>query len=114
MPGTQLVWAKSVNTGLALLYSCLKRFWSVMFNYPFRRTCKEVSALVVAREDRHLNRGEQLALRMHMLICKACPSFERQILTMRNAMRQWRNYADDFDTPPQGPAQQPVADKAAK
>jgi hypothetical protein len=66
-----------------------------MLNYPFRRSCKEVAALVVAREDRHLNIVETLALRAHMLICKACPSFENQILTMRDAMRQWRNYSDD-------------------
>jgi hypothetical protein len=59
---------------------------------PLMRTCKEVSAMVVAREDRQLNTSEQLALRLHMAICKACPEFERQILTMRNAMKQWRNY----------------------
>jgi Putative zinc-finger len=66
-----------------------------MLNYPFRRSCKEVAALVVAREDRHLDMAEKLALRTHMFICKACPDFENQILTMRNAMRQWRNYAGD-------------------
>jgi hypothetical protein len=68
-----------------------------MLHYPFRRSCKEVSALIVAREDRHLNVTEKLALRAHMLICNACPVFERQILTMRNAMRQWRNYAGEGD-----------------
>lgn len=59
---------------------------------PLMRTCKEVTAMVVAREDRQLNTSEQLALRLHMAMCKACPEFERQILTMRNAMKQWRNY----------------------
>ena len=38
---------------------------------------------------------KQLALRMHMAICKACPVFERQVLTMRNAMKQWRHYGED-------------------
>jgi hypothetical protein len=66
-----------------------------MLNYPFRRSCKEVAALVVAREDRHLNVSEKIALRTHMLICQACPHFEQQILTMRSALRQWRNYAGD-------------------
>lgn len=59
---------------------------------PFIRTCKEVSALVIAREDRELRWRERLALRLHMTICAACPPFERQVLTMRNAMKQWRNY----------------------
>ena len=59
---------------------------------PFSRTCKEVSALVIAREDRALPWRDCLALRLHMAICAACPTFEGQVLTMRNAMRQWRNY----------------------
>lgn len=62
--------------------------------YPFRRTCKEVSALLIAREDRELPLSDRLALRLHMAMCQACPRFERQLLTMRNAMKQWRNYVD--------------------
>ncbi len=63
--------------------------------YPLRRTCKEVTALVIAREDRALPLAERLALRLHMAMCQACPTFERQVLTMRNAMKQWRGYRDD-------------------
>jgi hypothetical protein len=86
-----------------------------MLNYPFRRSCKEVAALVVAREDRHLDLGEKLALRTHMLICKACPDFENQILTMRNAMRQWRNYAGEGGAATTAPKPTDAsADKASK
>ena len=67
----------------------------LMKKLPLMRSCKEVTALVVAREDRALPLREQLALRMHMAICKACPTFERQVLTMRNAMKQWRHYGGD-------------------
>ncbi|WP_310564422.1 zf-HC2 domain-containing protein [Hydrogenophaga sp.] len=63
--------------------------------YPLRRTCKEVTALVIAREDRALPLLERLALRLHMAMCQACPTFERQVLTMRNAMKQWRAYTED-------------------
>ena len=59
----------------------------------FNRSCKEVVALVVEREDRALLLRESIVLRAHMWICKACPKFERQILSMRNSMRQWRNYS---------------------
>lgn len=62
---------------------------------PLMRSCKEVTALVVAREDRELSLRERLALRVHMAMCKACPTFERQIFTMRQSMKQWRNYAED-------------------
>ena len=65
---------------------------------PLQRTCKEVTALVIAREDRALPWRERLALRLHMAICAACPTFERQVFTMRNAMKQWRNY--EAEPPP--------------
>jgi hypothetical protein len=64
-------------------------------SYPLRRSCKEVSALLIAREDRTLSLQDRLALRLHLAMCKACPTFERQLLTMRNAMRQWRAYTED-------------------
>ncbi len=68
-----------------------------------RRTCREVSALLIAREDRALALADRVALRFHLAACRACPVFERQILTMRNAMHQWRNYRDNDDSPLSGP-----------
>ena len=62
---------------------------------PLMRTCKEASILLIAREDQNLPMRERLALRLHLALCKACPRFERQLLTLRSAMKQWRNYADD-------------------
>jgi hypothetical protein len=54
-----------------------------------RRTCKQAAALLVAREDRSLSLPDALALRLHLLACKACPKFENQIVTLRMAMRHW-------------------------
>ena len=69
---------------------------------PFRRTCKEVTALVIAREDRDLPWAERLALRLHMAACAACPRFEKQVVLMRSAMQQWRNYGAG-EEPPEAP-----------
>jgi hypothetical protein len=60
-----------------------------------RRTCKEVAALLIAREDRELPAVERVALRLHLAACSACPKFERQLLTMRNALTRWRHYSDE-------------------
>lgn len=62
---------------------------------PFHRTCKEATALMVAREDRALSWPDRVGLRLHLAVCRACPGFERQMLTMRNAMRQWRSYTEE-------------------
>jgi hypothetical protein len=60
-----------------------------------RRTCKEAAALMVAREDRALPFFDHAALRLHLMACKACPRFEKQLLTLRNSMRQWRHYSEN-------------------
>ena len=70
---------------------------------PLMRTCREVATILVAREDRALSPPDRLALRIHMVICDACPRFERQMLSMRNGLRQWRNYTledESRNTPP--------------
>ncbi|MDI1236717.1 MAG: zf-HC2 domain-containing protein [Polaromonas sp.] len=66
---------------------------------PLRRTCKQAAALLVAREDRALRLADTVALRLHLLACKACPQFENQLLTMRLAMGRWRNYAGETESP---------------
>ncbi|MRD48198.1 zf-HC2 domain-containing protein [Caenimonas koreensis] len=58
-------------------------------------TCKEVAALLIAQEDRELPAAERVALRLHMTICRTCPKFEAQLLTMRNAFKRWRGYTGE-------------------
>ena len=65
---------------------------------PSLRSCRDISRLLLAREDRSLRWSERMAIRVHFLMCKACPRFERQILTMRGALGQWRAYLDDEET----------------
>jgi len=66
-----------------------------------RRNCKEVAALLLAREDRQLGLKEKLALRLHLAACDACPLFAKQVLTLRSAFTQWRHQADsgEAETP---------------
>lgn len=68
-----------------------------------RRTCKEATALMTAREDRSLSLVDRTALYFHLLACKACPHFEHQMLIMRSAMKQWRNYQEDLPIAPTRP-----------
>ncbi|MES2687505.1 MAG: zf-HC2 domain-containing protein [Pseudomonadota bacterium] len=72
-----------------------------------RRTCKQAAALLVAREDRALSLPDLVALRLHLMACKACPKFENQMLTMRHAMRHWREDAGEADIPPSNIPQRP-------
>jgi hypothetical protein len=60
-----------------------------------KRTCKQVAALLIAREDQLISMSDEAALKLHLLACDTCPKFEAQILTMRAAMNRWRNYTGD-------------------
>lgn len=60
-----------------------------------RMTCKHAAALLVAREDRDIDFGDKVGLRLHLLACKTCPNFEKQLLIMRNSMKQWRHYSNE-------------------
>lgn len=61
----------------------------------FMPTCKEAAALLIANEDQLIGLSDRVKLRLHLMACKTCPNFERQLLIMRNAMQQWRNYVPD-------------------
>ena len=60
-----------------------------------RRSCKEVAALLVAREDRPLPMADRVALRLHLAACEACPRFEHQLATLRVAFGRWRHGSHD-------------------
>jgi hypothetical protein len=62
--------------------------------YPFRRTCKETAALLVAQEDRTLGLADRVGIRLHLGICKGCVNFEGQMLAMRSALKRWRGYQE--------------------
>lgn len=72
-----------------------------------RRNCKEVAALLLAREDRELGLEEKLALRLHLAACDACPLFAKQVLTLRSAFTQWRHQADSAEAKGPPPTDQP-------
>lgn len=65
-----------------------------------RLTCKESSLLTSRRLDGPLLMRERIALRLHLAVCKACPAFDRQMQTLRQAMGQWRSYVERDDGSP--------------
>jgi hypothetical protein len=62
-----------------------------------QRNCREVTALVLAGEDRALGWLERWAVRAHLKVCGACPRFYRQVELMRQALPRWRAYRDGAD-----------------
>jgi len=53
-------------------------------------TCEEATRLMSESLDRKLPIGKRIGLRMHLLMCRLCPRFWRQMLLLRNAANQYR------------------------
>lgn len=54
-------------------------------------TCKEVSMLLSQAQDRPLGLRERLFLQLHLLLCRGCANFRRQLSLMRAAIRRHRD-----------------------
>ena len=60
----------------------------------FYRNCREVTRLVLERENRALTVVERVAVRFHLGICLMCTRFTGQVRLMNRAMAQWKQYAE--------------------
>jgi hypothetical protein len=60
-----------------------------------RLTCRDAARLVLAGEDRALSAGERVRLRLHLLACRMCPRFVRQVHFMRQALGRWQAYTEN-------------------
>jgi hypothetical protein len=56
-----------------------------------RRTCRDVTRLVLESQDRPLRPMESLSLRLHWLACGGCRRFRDQQQLMRVALNRWRS-----------------------
>jgi hypothetical protein len=51
-------------------------------------TCKDVTRLVSESMDRSLPLGKRIGVRLHLLICRFCARYERQLLLIRETARR--------------------------
>lgn len=70
MPGRQVVWPEA-TAAVAML------------------TCEEIAQLVSQSLDRQLSFPERLMVRFHLLYCKACRRYRRQVEFLRLAIRRY-------------------------
>ncbi len=52
-------------------------------------TCREASELLSQGQDRPLSLGEKFALKAHLLLCKGCRNFGKQLDFIRAAMKRY-------------------------
>lgn len=64
----------------------------------FNRNCREVTRLILQREERRLGMVERVAVRLHLGICLMCTRFSGQVRLMSRAMAQWKAPAEANDS----------------
>ena len=62
-----------------------------------RLTCKEASRLISLGQDRTLNLGQRVALRLHLAICDACTNLKAQFEFLRRALSEYSATRRDDD-----------------
>jgi hypothetical protein len=83
----------------------IRKIYKMRRTWP-RRTCRQVTELVLRQQDQPLPWHERVALRLHLQICEACPRFVKQVAFMKEALGRWRHYAEG-DGPGPGPGPGP-------
>lgn len=56
-------------------------------------TCQQTSALLSQGQDRPLTLPEKIRMHAHLLLCRGCRGFSRQLDFMRTALRRYRDRA---------------------
>ncbi|MCP2501923.1 MAG: zf-HC2 domain-containing protein [Deltaproteobacteria bacterium] len=51
-------------------------------------SCKDVTQLISESMDHSLPFGKRVGVRLHLLICRFCARYERQLLLIRETMRR--------------------------
>ena len=51
-------------------------------------SCKDVTKLLSESMDRSLPLGKRVGVRLHLLLCKFCARYERQLLLIRETARR--------------------------
>lgn len=67
-------------------------------------SCREVTHLCSEEHERRLGLGERLALRLHLMMCRGCSNFHKQMDFLHLATRRWREGERPEGGPRDGPA----------
>jgi len=71
-------------------------------------SCKDVTRLISESMDHSLPLGKRIGVRFHLLICRFCERYERQLLLIRETVKQ----LVAGEETPEGPILEPLSEGA--
>jgi hypothetical protein len=57
-------------------------------------TCRQITGILLAAEDRETSPEDKAILAVHMSVCDACVRFQSRVDLFRQATSHWRQYRD--------------------
>jgi hypothetical protein len=66
--------------------------------YRWMFNCKEVTRLVSESLDRELPFPQRMGVRMHLLMCKFCSRYRKQLLILKRATHFYALHGDDIES----------------
>lgn len=63
------------------------------------RSCKEVSRLISKSQEQKLKLMERAELKVHLMMCKHCRNFSKNVSTMRNALKGFASGKNEDSKP---------------
>lgn len=70
--------------------------------------CRDVTQLISRSMDTSLPIGKRIGVRIHLLMCKFCARYERQLLLIRETLRRLVSAEDQ----PEGPDVEKLSEEA--
>jgi hypothetical protein len=66
--------------------------------YQWMLNCKEVARLVSESLDREMPFGERIGIRVHLLMCKFCSRYRKQLLILKRATHFYAHHSEDIES----------------
>lgn len=63
------------------------------------KTCSQISQLLSEAQDRNLSLTEKFGARAHLLICRGCRNYKKQLGFLRGALRAYADVRLDKKNP---------------
>ncbi|UCD46633.1 MAG: zf-HC2 domain-containing protein [Deltaproteobacteria bacterium] len=71
-------------------------------------SCRDVTQLISRSMDTSLPLGKRIGVRIHLLMCKFCERYEKQLLLIRETLRM----VVDAEEPPEGASVEVLSEEA--
>jgi len=66
-----------------------------MMHHHWMYSCKEVTQMVSESLDHKLPLVQRIGIRIHLMMCKFCSRYRKQLLILREAMRLQEKYLEE-------------------